>query len=258
VEYHELIGKEHFIMSEEGFFEARTSLVFKGTVEDQLERMSQQLPFKVANIAEIGGRMMHMSRLPSTRRSEPVFLITTALDKLKFNTTYEVIEENGEKWMSPTFRSNNANHPSYSLDWVVPLNMALYITFSIHRGAGRNGNMFAPHKCWLHCRCDSGAPDAALGQQWYCLPTGNVYEDSAVCFGANFEERNSVIECASSNIDLFFSTPWNADLLENKRDKAIHMFRYSVENNTQLDPAGDNPVVWLESFHNTALNDIQL
>ena len=78
-------------------------------------------------------------------------------------------------------------------------------------------------------------PEEAKG--WFILPTGNVYEDGRLCFGPELLRSSSIMGATKSNIDLFYATPWNNDLLED-RERTVKMFRFSEADNTQLDPLG--------------------
>jgi hypothetical protein len=59
-----------------------------------------------------------------------------------------------------------------------------------------------------------------------------------------------------SNIDLFYATPWNSDLLED-RERTVKMFRFSEADNTQLDPLG-LPHELMKSFHNSVLDRLAI
>ena len=64
----------------------------------------------------------------------------------------------------------------------------------------------------------------------------------------------TLLECADSNLNTFYSTPWNADLLDNRAEKSKKMFRFNHETNEQLDSLDESDNLIL--FNNTNLNKI--
>ena len=131
----------------------------------------------------------------------------------------------------------------------------LFITFE----GSFSGPRFRPNQCYLHCRVrpDSfpiGIPDAAKG--WFILPTGNVYEDSRLCFGPDLERAPSIIDATKKNIDLFYATPWNSDLLDN-RDHTSRMFRFNETDNTQIEPLG-MPHELMRSFSSSLMERLPI
>lgn len=258
MEYSKIIGSRHVILTENGMYEPRYSLRYKGKIDDQLHTYINQRPIKIMDVACMeGANNISLSQYSGGDGGAPIFYTSCRLKKLRINTTYEVIHSNdlsgvedGLKWISPTF-SNGRNGQTYTLDWIVPSVIELYITFE----GSFDGSRFRPSQCYLHCRVSPDSfpagemPDAARG--WFILPTGNVYEDSRLCFGPNLQRSHSIIEATQKNIDLFYATPWNSDLMEN-RDHAVKMFRFDEENNSQLDPLG-MPHELMRSFHNGVL-----
>jgi hypothetical protein len=262
MEYSEIIKGRHVILTENGMYEPRYSLMYKGRIDEQLDTFINQRPTKIMDVASMeGANNISLSQYSGGDGGAPIFYTSCKLKKLRINTTYEVIHskdlsgvEDGLKWISPTF-SERRGGQTYTLDWIVPSAIELYITFEGSFGE----DAFRPSTCYLHCRVDPNSfneigsggemPKAAKG--WFTLPTGNVYEDGRLCFGPNLERAPSIIDATRRNIDLFYSTPWNSDLLEN-RDHTIKMFRFDETNNTQLVPLG-MPHELMRSFHNTVL-----
>ena len=256
MEYSEVIKGRHVILTENGMYEPRYSLMYKGRIDDQLYTYINQRPIKIMDVACMeGANNISLSQYSGGDGGAPIFYTSCRLKKLRINTTYEVIHskdlsgvEDGLKWISPTF-SSSRNGQTYTLDWMVPSAIELYITFE----GSFNEHMFRPSQCYLHCRVDPNSygseeimPEQAKG--WFILPTGNVYEDGRLCFGPNLERSRSIIDATQKNIDLFYATPWNSDLLEN-RDHTVKMFRFDETNNTQLVPLG-MPHEIMRSYHN--------
>ena len=206
--YSEIINQPHYIVYGDGrAVEMEHKVRNLGNIGDIARRVTEASPQTMHNIAEIGGGSVSVTvrrREGQTRMVQ--YATTTQLNKLKFSTRFEVIERGDDKWLSPTF---NSSHSAYET-----LN------------------------CYLHCKL-TGNPADIESPMWRILPTGNVYDNGKVCFGESFDNnQHSLIGLTKSNIDLFYSTPWNADLLENRREQAVNMFRFNIDTNKQLAPLG--------------------
>jgi hypothetical protein len=264
MEYSEVLGKKHIILTEDGVYEPRHTLRYKGTIDDQLQSYINQRAVKILDVSSVDGAYnIGLSQYSGGDSGGIVYYTSCRLKKLRINTTYEVIHskdlsgvDDGIKWLSPTFRPNREDderqgRQTFTLDWVVPGAMELYITFETPLS-----QPYQPHKSYLHCRISPRSfrreemPDGAKG--WFTMPTGNVYEDSSLCFGPRYARGASIMQATQKNIDLFYSTPWNADLHDGKRDNTVKMFRFDEENNSQLDPLG-MPHELMSSFNNSIL-----
>ena len=260
-DYSEIIKGRHVILTENGMYEPTYNMRYKGRIDEQLDTFINQRPIKIMDVACMeGAHNISLSQYSGGDGGAPIFYTSCRLKKLRINTTYEVIHakhltlgdehDHIQKWISPTF-SGRSGGQTYTLDWMVPSAIELYITFE----GSFDGTRFSPSQCYLHCRVKPDSfpsgemPDQAKG--WFILPTGNVYEDGRLCFGPNLERSRSIIDATKINIDLFYATPWNSDLLES-RDDTVRMFRFSEDDNTQLNPIG-YPHQLMRSFHNGVL-----
>ena len=256
--YKDIVGGAHLIITDEGVYEPRHVLQYKGTMEEHLQKFVDAAPTRLMDLATYNGKPIHVSFVPSGREDMRVtYYVSVELKTLRFNTTYEVCTEtNGgnrtitEKWIAPTFRDmNGEGYQNYSLDWQVPSSLQLYISFEMGQshargyqageGAVRTGmTAFTPQNSYLHCKirenyiAEHRMPEAAKG--WFRLPTGNVYEDGKICFGASYATEVGLVESTKANLELFYSTPWNSDLIRDLRTKSKMMFRFHSEDNQQL------------------------
>jgi len=242
--YSEIINQPHYIVYGDGrAVEMEHRVRNLGNIEDIARRVTESHPQTMHNIAEIGGGSVSVTvRRREGQAHRIQYATTTQLKKLKFSTRFEVIEVGDDKWLSPTFnsgRGDTSNH--FSLEWVVPDGLKLFITFRVCEYLQEDDTHSAYEiiNCFLHCKL-AGNPADIESPMWRILPTGNVYDNSKVCFGEAFDNnQRTLIETTRSNIDLFYSTPWNADLLENRREQAINVFRFNIDTNKQLAPLGD-------------------
>ena len=265
-EYGDILKGKHIILTENGVYEPRYALRYKGTIDDQLQSHINNRPISIMNVAEMdGAHNISLSCYSNTDSGDMFYYTSCRLKKIRINTTYDVVhskdytadsEEPHYKWLSPTFNNGeDRNAQTYTMDWVVPLNLELYITFE----GSWIGSDFRIIQCYFHCRIDPTVsreelPERAKG--WFLLPTGNVYEDGRLCFGPGFERGRSIIETTKKNIDLFYATPWNSDLLAD-RDKTVRMFRFNETDNTQMDPLG-KPYELMRSFSNGILDRLPI
>ena len=205
--YSEIINQPHYIVYGDGrAVEMEHRVRNLGNIGDIARRVTEASPQTMHNIAEIGGGSVSVTvrrREGQARRVQ--YATTTQLKKLKFSTRFE-----------------------------------LFITFRVCEYLQEDDTHSAYEilNCYLHCKL-TGNPTDIESPMWRILPTGNVYDNSKVCFGESFDNnQHSLIGLTKSNIDLFYSTPWNADLLENRREQAINMFRFNIDTNKQLAPLG--------------------
>ena len=272
--YSEILnGKRHLILTEDGVYEPDFKLRYKGRIDDQLQGYIDQRPIKIMDVSQMEGAYnISLSTYGGEGgRAHQIFYTSCRLKKLRINTTYEVVHAKDlsslpsdaditSKWLSPTFQSTRRGAQTYTLDWQVPSVIELYITFE----GSFVGSTFRPRQCYLHCRVNpnsfneigSGGEMPKEAKGWFILPTGNVYEDGRLCFGPDLLRSQSIMGATKTNIDLFYATPWNSDLLED-RERTVKMFRFNEADNTQLDPIG-LPHELMRSFHNSVLERLAI
>lgn len=279
--YEEIIGSKHLILTDEGVFEPEYTMKYKGTMDHRLKRHIESQPMMVNNISSMAGMPMHLSRLePKGEDSISVNLVTTQLSKLKFNTTFEVITKDvfgrfsdreresidvdglPDKWLSPTFNNGSSesrrDRQTYTLDWVVPEYIKLYITME-YIGKTDN-NTWRPTRSYLHCKIESHESNKwhEESKGWFVLPTGNVYENSEICFGETYMEDMGIVDATKKNIDLFYSTPWNSDLTNSTKGRnASVLFRFCADTNQQLGTPCPAHIL-MESFSKSYLESINV
>ena len=266
--YSEIINQPHYIVYADGQTVEMEHRVKSrlGNIGDLAQRVAASAPLTLNNIAEIGGSPMTVTMKRNSGQAHRIhYATTTQLKKLKFSTSFEVIQlPCGEKWLSPTFNSSHGDTAThFTLEWKVPDGLKLFITFhiceylndgrGIHtdgRGVIQEGthNAYEIMNCYLHC-----SVDASEDNMWWILPTGNVYDNSKVCFGESFDNSpHDLVSLTKANIDRFYSTPWNADLLENRRGRAVNLFRFNADTNEQLEAKGS----YKELLMNFVNNDL--
>jgi hypothetical protein len=250
--YNELIGnRPHIVLTDSGFTRVHPPVIeHLGDGQEELQTLIEQSVSKIGNVGHVSSYPVDLfSWSSSNGRSHYAASIT--LKKLRFHTTYEVAEvEAHGKWLHPTFRSIDRGDASFSLDWKVPDSIKLSLVFYIDT-VGVDTTRYTANDCYLFARkIVMGNPEG----ETYILPTGNVYDQGRVCFGESFMSGLTLLECADSNLNTFYSTPWNADLLDNRAEKSKKMFRFNHETNEQLDSLDESDNLIL--FNNTNLNKI--
>ena len=280
MKYEDIIKSKHLILTDQGVFEPQYNMLYKGTMDHRLQTHIDKQPLKFKNVASMARLPMHLSRLEvKGNDSQPVTLVSTQLSKLRFNTTFEVIDKSlfeqfsddhkklidvdglPDKWLSPTFnneRDQDRGQQTYTLDWEVPDYLSLYITME-YIGMTREGT-WRPARSYLHCKIDSHSRNEFHEEckGWFILPTGNVYETSEICFGETYLSDIGIIDATKKNIDLFYSTPWNSDLTNNHRNKCTKaLFRFEVESNQQISSPCP-PHILLESFSRSYLEGLAI
>ena len=252
--YNELIGNQpHIVLTDSGFTRVHPPVIeHLGDGQAELQTLIEQSVSKIGNVG-------HVSECPvdlfswSSRDGGSHYAASITLKKLRFHTTYEVAELEGhDKWLHPTFRSIRSGDASFALDWKVPSTIRLDIVFYIDP-MGTSTPRYKANDCYLFAR---KLVEGNLGSETYILPTGNVYDQGRVCFGESFMSGPTLFECADGNLNTFYSTPWNADLLDDRAEKSKKMFRFHHETNEQLEPLGEADNLIL--FNNTHLNKILL
>ena len=282
MKYEDIIKSKHLILTDQGVFEPEYRMMYKGTMDQRLKRHIESQPMMVNNISSMAGMPMNFSRLePKGEDSISVSLVTTQLSKLRFNTTFEIITKDvfmlfsnenekecidfdglPEKWLSPTFRNGDSesrsNRQTYTLDWKVPEYIKLYITMEYH--GKTNNNTWRPAKSYLHCKIESHESNKwhEESKGWFVLPTGNVYENSEICFGETYMEDIGIVDATKKNIDLFYSTPWNSDLTNSTKGRnSSVLFRFCADTNQQLGVPCPAHIL-MESFSKTYLENISV
>ena len=239
--YSKIISGQHFVLTNEGFYEMSYNARPIGRQHEALNSIHETVKVDAGVIGEVAGcpTVLTVANATSTH------ITTTQLNKLKLNTCYEVIEREGSKWLSPTFnnvREDNTNN--LSLDWIVPENMSLFITFIMKK----NGPNYTPENAYLYAQYECKATT-------YILPVSNVYEDSRICFGESFVSGKSALKTCQDNLNLFYATPWNRDISSDNHGCSINFFRYDIETNEQLEILGD-PENNSSSFSHSVINEI--
>lgn len=256
--YNELIGnRPHIVLTDSGFTRVHPPVIeHLGDGQAELQTLIEQSVSKISNVGYVSSYPVDLFSwsgadsvgCPNGRKHHAASI---KLKKLRFHTTYEVAELEGQgKWLHPTFGSIGRGDASFSLDWKVPDSIKLSLVFYID-SVGVDTPRYTANDCYLFARkIVMGNPEG----ETYILPTGNVYDQGRVCFGESFMSGLTLLECADSNLNTFYSTPWNADLLDNRAEKSKKMFRFNHETNEQLDSLDESDNLIL--FNNTNLNKI--
>ena len=251
--YSDIISGNHYVVSNEGFFEITHTTRSLGRGDEVLNTLADNIMLDVGVIGEVAGCPTALT----VKKSSGLYITTTSLKKLRFNTLFEVVAHEGdEKWLSPTFKnSRGSDGNNLSLEWVVPNHVHLFLTFFMKK----SGNNFYPENAYLYAMYNSGDGDgfdpSNVEKTTYIVPVSNLYEDSRICFGESFRSANSVMESCKMNTDSFYATPWNSDIDSTRHGDSTKFFRYDLDSNNQLGIIGD-PRDNSQSFSHSDINSI--
>ena len=250
--YSDIISGNHYVVSNEGFFEVTHTTRSLGRGDDVRSTLSDNIMLDVGVIGEVAGCPTALT----IRKSSGLYITTTSLKKLRFNTKFEVISNDVEMWLSPTFTNSRGHDESnLSLEWVVPNHVHLFLTFFMKK----SGSNFYPENAYLYAMYNAGDGDgfdpSNVEKTTYIMPVSNLYEDSRICFGESFKPAISIMESCKMNTDSFYATPWNSDIDSDRHGNCTKFFRYDLESNRQLGIMGD-PRDNSKSFSHGEINSI--
>lgn len=255
--YSDIISGNHYVLSNEGFFEVKHTTRSLGRGDDVLSTLTDNIMLDVGVIGEVAGCPTALT----VRKSHNLYITTTALKKLRFNTHFEVMHNNDdemltEKWLSPTFANSRGHDDSnLSLEWQVPNYVQLFLTFFMTKSE----NNFYPENAYLYAMYNLGDGNGfepnIIEKATYIMPVSNLYDDSRICFGESFKTATSVMETCKMNIDTFYATPWNSDISSHGHGNSTKFFRFDLESNKQLGIIGD-PRDNSKSFSHGEINSI--
>jgi hypothetical protein len=140
-------------------------------------------------------------------------LLTVFPPSLTLNVTIGLLPdlEDGSKVCTPSFEKNGI---LCKLEWTPPRGMRVGFSSQIAMSSG------AIDKCWLYAVDDAN--------RFRLLPLPNVFDGADVCMG-EYSAGGPVLDAFRSALNQFQSSPWNADLLNDRRREGCKkLFTFKV------------------------------
>lgn len=235
-----LLDQRFFLLTRQGMKSldfSRVVLEDLGSCSDVLTNIADNIVRKEERLFKARGHVVDVSFLNNNS-----LYASVQLKKLRISCEYNHVDGNGGAsvaHMYPSFvnRAGNANAPrNYTLEWNIPAGIKAYIVFHILGGRRvQNDNAttspgYGADNAWLVCQIDGED-----GQ--FMLPLPNLYDDGRICFGAPFVRKETIQECVENDLDSFYSTTWNSDLMtDEKKSKVKKLIRFKTSDNSQLPP----------------------
>jgi len=242
------------MFTNDGAYGIDLSLRPLGDCSKAIDKIASTRSFKIPFLSSIEcpgeTNMLQSMSVKTDQNGYTWYYVTTRLKYLNFNTSYAVAEEGDEKWLYPSFRNSagNSSALTFDLKWKPQDALRVYITFELR--AEPDNPVAVVRNSFLHARIRDTEGD-------FRLPVGNVYNNSCICFGEAYIMSGTVLDTVNENIDLFYSTPWNADLSDTIGDKSSKLFRFHADTNEQLEPKGQLSDI-LEYFSASYIEDLAI
>jgi len=142
--------------------------------------------------------------------------VVCQLHGLKFTSRFETA--NG--LVTPVFGSPQASQGittgAVRFNWSAT-DAGIPLWFGTQMGRRPNGT-FTNQKCYLFALDSSGHA--------YRLPIPNIYEDCSICMGEYYPDTYSVCSLLSCQLNQFYMSNWNTDLMMAKQAELKAMFRF--------------------------------
>jgi len=235
-----LLDQRFFLLTRQGMKSldfSRVILEDLGSCSNILTNIADNIVRKEGQLFKARGHVVDVSFLNNNS-----LYASVQLKKLRISCEYNHVDGNGGAsvaHMYPSFvnRAGNANAPrNYTLEWNIPAGIKTYIVFHLRGGRRVTDNDdtnlrgYGADNAWLVCQIDGED-----GQ--FMLPLPNLYDDGRICFGTPFVRKETIQECVENDLDSFYSTTWNSDLMtDEKKSKVKKLIRFKTSDNAQLPP----------------------